>query len=82
MDKDKEIKLHERVACLEMSVKGMEQDISSIKTNHLPHIQAGVDGLDKKVQDMRNTLSYYAGMGVVIVTVLNIIVSVVLKFLG
>lgn len=82
MDKDQEIKLHERVACLEMSIKGVEQDVSAIKTNHLPHIQAGVDGLGKQVQEIKNTLSYYAGMGIVIVTVLNVIISIVIKFLG
>lgn len=80
MDKDQEIKIHERVACLEMSIKSVEKDLTSIKTNHLPHIQAGVDGLGEKVEEIKNTLSYYAGMGIVIVTVFNIAVSVILKF--
>ncbi len=79
MDKDQEIKLHERVACLEMSIKGVEQDMTAIKTNHLPHIQAGVDNVSGQVQEIKNTLSYYAGMGIVAVTVLNIVVSVILK---
>lgn len=81
MDKDQEIKLHERVACLEVSSREIEKDMNLIKTNHLPHIQEGVDGLGKQVQEIRNTLSYYAGMGIVIITILNVAVSVILKFL-
>lgn len=42
MDKHEEIGVHERV-------KGLEVNVETIMTNHLPHIQARVDLIDSKL---------------------------------
>ena len=41
MSSERQIQIHERLATL-------EQQVSDILTNHLPHLQAGVDNLSTK----------------------------------
>lgn len=79
MDKNQEINIHERVARLEVSAKTTDDNVKLILTNHLPHLEANVIEARKDFSDLKSQLSYYAGIGVAIVTILNIIVNVIIK---
>lgn len=79
MDKNQEIHLHERVAKLEVTSDQTNENVKLILENHLPHLKSGVEGVSKDVSEIRSQLSYYAGMGIVVITVLNIIVNIVIK---
>lgn len=50
------IKLYERVATLEECQKGVEDKLDKIENNHLPHLQAGIDGVNTKLWGVFITL--------------------------
>lgn len=72
-----------QIAIHEERIKNLSEDVSAIKTNHLPHIQEAVDELSKKTQESFNSintkLAYWAGAIAVIVVVAQFIVPLILK---
>ena len=60
------------IAVLKEQMTGVRSDVSSIMNNHLPHIQAKVDKIDKK-------LAYYSGAVVGSVSILELIFKFLLK---
>jgi len=46
------VKIHERVAVLETCYKELKEDIQEIATNHLPHIDSKIRGVEKKIDKM------------------------------
>lgn len=73
MERTQEINIHERVARLEVGVDETKGNVKKILENHLPHIEAKVDNIS-------NSLFYYSGIGVTLVTVLNIVINIIIKF--
>lgn len=79
MDKNQEIEIHERVACLETTSEQTCKNVELIMTNHLPHIQASVSGVQADVSSIKNSQSWYAGAGIASITILNIIINIIIK---
>ena len=61
---NRNIKLHERVAMLEVQIK-------EILENHLPHLQESVDGLNVKLDK---------GMIFVVITLVGVVIDLILRF--
>lgn len=56
------------IAVLQTEMRSVKEDISTIMTNHLPHLQSRLDSIERK-------LAYYAGGIVVILTIVNLVVG-------
>ncbi|MFA5128562.1 MAG: hypothetical protein WC445_01195 [Patescibacteria group bacterium] len=49
---DENLQLCERIKGVEVEVKGVKEDISEIKTNHLFHINANISKIFDKIEDL------------------------------
>lgn len=57
MSEEKRIsKLETEVAVVKSNINGLSASINLIMTNHLPHIQDGIDKLGGKIDDKFNSL--------------------------
>lgn len=57
------------IAVLKTKVDGVQDDVKTIMTNHLPHIQAKLDTIDKK-------LAYWTGGMAAIVSAVQILIKI------
>ena len=72
MDKNHEIELHERIARVETKVEKIDETLNVLATNHIPHLEANVT-------EIKTSLAYYAGGGIALITILNIVISILMK---
>jgi len=67
------IKLYERVATLEECQKNILAELNELKTNHLPHLQKGIDGIDEKF----DRLTWFF-----VITIVGLGANIILGFIG
>jgi hypothetical protein len=53
-----------KVAVMQEQIKNLDVTVTQIMTNHLPHIQAGVDEVKEEVVNLRIAVAKYIGIGV------------------
>jgi len=73
-----------RIAVLETVFADMKQDISDIRNNHLVHIQASMDSLDKKFPVLANDVAtikkfVYGAISVILLAVAGAVVRLVFR---
>lgn len=73
------IKTEGRLSTLEANYVDLHDKVSLIMTNHLPHIQAGVDELKENVSNLRVDFAKYIGIGIGGIAVLEILLKFVIK---
>lgn len=70
MENERIAKLEEKSCNLEKQMEKLDDKIEKIMTNHLPHIQEGVERIEKQ-------FAYYAGGGAAILLVIEVIAKII-----
>lgn len=73
------VKTESRIATLEANYTDLSRSVDTIMTNHLPHIQAGIDELNKNVSKLNVDFAKYIGIGIGGIAVLEILMKFILK---
>jgi len=73
------IKTEGRIATLEANYQDISRSVETIMTNHLPHIQTGIDDLKQNVSNLRVDFAKYIGIGIGGIAVLEIVMKFILK---
>lgn len=68
-----------RVTRLEEKNRNLEEKVDSILTNHLPHLQKGVDSIDCRIDSMEKQQAKWGGAIIVIGFVTQFLVQILLK---
>ena len=73
------VKTEGRLSTLEANYVDLHDKVNLIMSNHLPHIQAGVDELKENVANLRVDFAKYIGIGIGGIAVLEILLKYVIK---
>jgi hypothetical protein len=60
---------------LKAQVKGLEDNVDLIMTNHLPHIQAAIDEVKEKVHKIDLTLAKWLGGATVLWVIIQYVIE-------
>lgn len=73
------LKTEGRISTLETHYADLAKNVDLVMTNHLPHIQAGIDDLKQNVSNLRVDFAKYIGIGIGGIAVLEIVMKFILK---
>ena len=78
-ESNKEVKVEGRISTLEANYSDLSRDMNLVMTNHLPHIQTGIDDLKENVSGLRIDFAKYIGIGIGGIAVLEVLMKFILK---
>ena len=78
-ESNKEVKTEGRISTLEANYSDLSRDMNLVMTNHLPHIQSGIDDLKENVSGLRIDFAKYIGIGIGGIAVLEVLMKFILK---
>lgn len=73
------LKTENRLTTLEANYLDLSKNVEVVMTNHLPHIQTGIDELKENVSNLRVDFAKYIGIGIGGIAVLEVLMKFVLK---